>query len=40
MIATLDDAIFAASVEPLLLLSILRYGEDTVLLDDGDGWMR
>ncbi|HYO56044.1 hypothetical protein [Archangium sp.] len=26
MIATLDDAIFAASVEPLLLLSILRYG--------------
>jgi hypothetical protein len=28
VIATLDDALFAASVEPLLLLSILRYGLD------------
>lgn len=26
MIVTIDDAVFATSVEPLLLLSILRYG--------------
>ncbi|WP_309895313.1 hypothetical protein [Archangium sp.] len=28
MIATLDDALFAAPVEPLLLLSILRHGQE------------